>query len=225
MLDIRAQDARGRFYNVEVQVEREDGYVERSVYYAAELLTSQLQKGQPFTKLAPTIGISLLDFALFPKQDDLHSVYVLYDVAHQRKLSDVLEMHYIEMIKFKESKPHRLRTPFEKWLHILKYGELYEGDLPAVLQQEEGIKMAIESMNQAFARDEVRELIEARIRFQRDEATRLDRAKQEGLKQGLEQGRREVARNLLLSGASLEMISLATGLSLDDLNRLGSEGN
>ena len=78
-------------------------------------------------------------------------------------------------------KPHELRTPFEKWLHVLKFGELYEGEpamLPEVLRQEEGLAMALESMRKAQASDEVRELIELRLKARHDEATWLYHARQ-----------------------------------------------
>ena len=223
VLDIKAQDGKGRFYNVEVQVESEFRYVERSVYYASELLASQLQKGQSFTQLAPTIGISLVDFDLFPDQDDLHSTFVLYDVTHQRKLSDILEMHYIELKKFNESKPHALRTPFEKWLHILKYADFYQSlssELPPELQEEEGIDMAVDAMNRALARDDVRELIEARLKFQRDQATRLEVALQQGIEKGRQEGVQHVALRLLSTGLPLDAISQATGLSPEELKAL-----
>ena len=233
VLDIKAQDGKGRFYNVEVQVESEFRYVDRSVYYAAELLASQLQKGQSFIKLAPTIGISLVDFELFDDQEDLHSIFVLYDVAHRHKLSDILEMHYIELKKFKESKPHALRTPFEKWLHILKYSDFYQSlssELPPELQEEEGIDMALDAMNRALARDEVREMIEARLKFQRDEATRLEVALQQGIEKGIQQGiekgvrqeRTHVALKLLSTGFPVDAISQATGLSPEELKALES---
>ncbi|MEW6280686.1 MAG: hypothetical protein AB1758_18820 [Candidatus Eremiobacterota bacterium] len=51
--------------------------------------------------------------------------------------------------------------------------------------------MALDAMNRALARDEVRELIEARLKFQRDEATRLEAALIQGREEGIEVGREE----------------------------------
>jgi hypothetical protein len=34
------------------------------------------------------------------------------------------ELHFVEMTKFKIEKPHSLRTRFEKWLHVLKFGDI-----------------------------------------------------------------------------------------------------
>ena len=50
-------------------------YVERVVFYLARLYVGQLEKGNPYTLLARTIGISLVDFVLFPDLEDLHTRY------------------------------------------------------------------------------------------------------------------------------------------------------
>lgn len=48
--------------------------------------------------------------------------------------------------------------------------------------------MSLEKMRRAYARDAVRELIEAREKAERDEISRLRAAEEKGLEQGLEQG-------------------------------------
>jgi len=168
VLDIKAVDRRGRWYNVEVQLQPTEGrenYFKRSLYYWSKIFVEQLQPGQSYSDLEKTICISLLDFHLFPDSEELHTTYVIKEKSTQRPFLDLLELHYIELRKFSLDKPHKLRTPFEKWLHILKFSELYSNpgsELPDNLQEEEGISMAIETMRKAYARDEVRELIQAR---------------------------------------------------------------
>ncbi len=202
VLDVKARDGQGRLYNIEVQVAGESAYIQRAVYYLARLFGSQLERGAPYSRIARTIGISLCDFVVFPDLEDLHSTYRLHDQKHGRQLTDILELHFIELVKFRRDKPHELRTPFEKWLHVLKFGELYEAGpagVPEVLKREEGIEMALDAMRKAQASYEVRELIEMRMKAQHDEATRLEDAllkgrqegRQEGLGQGLQQGRQE----------------------------------
>jgi len=240
VLDVKARDGQGRLYNIEVQVGPQHAYIARAVYYLTRLFTGQLEKGEPYGSLARTIGISLCDFTVFPDLADLHSTYRLQDRRHDRELTDLLELHFIELIKFRRDKPHELRTPFEKWLHVLKFGELYEGEpalLPEVLRQEEGIAMALESMRKAQASDEVRELIELRLKAQHDEATRLYYAReealqeglqkglqkglQEGRQEGLQEGRREMqrqtARQMLEAGLDWASITRFTGLVPKDL--------
>lgn len=225
VLDVKARDGAGRLFNVEVQVTEEPDYVSRSLYYLARLFTEQLVKGDPFEQVNQTIAISLLDYNLFPDVEDLHSTYRFYDVAHRRELSDVLEIHYIELLKFKKDRPATLRTPFERWLHVLKFGELYARDLevlPAELKREEGVEMAIERMRQARASDEVREMILVREMALHDEATRLSHARrkaaEEGRAEGAEMERRALARKLIDSGMDLQRVLELTDMRPEDLS-------
>ena len=177
VLDIKARDGEDRRYNVEVQLNREPNYVERSLHYLARLFSEQVGKGEPYTTIRRTVGISILDFKLFDDRTDLHSTYRLYDTQHSHELTDVLEIHYLELSKFDQYKLHGDRTPLEKWLHILKFGEIYERGLeplPQQLASEEGIVMALDAMKRAYADDEVREMIEARLKAQSIEATRRE---------------------------------------------------
>lgn len=238
ILDVKAQDATGRYYNVEVQMSSKPAYKERALYYLARLFGSQLEPGQGYTKLAKTIGISLVDFNLFREQEDLHSVFKMVDPTHQTLLTDVFELHFIELPKFRVDKPHSLRTPFEKWLHVLKFGELYDREeLPDILTEEEGIEMALESMRQARASDEYRELLELRKKAAHDRATELEVAREEGRDEGREAGReegreagreegreegreaahKETARRMKADGFDSESILRFTGIHPDDL--------
>jgi predicted transposase/invertase (TIGR01784 family) len=80
-------------------------------------------------------------------------------------------------------------------------------------------------MRKAQASDEVRELIELRLKAQHDEATRLYYARQEGLqeglREGLQEGRREMqvqtARQMLEAGLDWASITRFTGVVPGDL--------
>lgn len=60
MLDIRARDSEGRWFNVEMQVTVFGGLLQRLVYYACSLYVDQLQSGQNDADLRPAISICLL---------------------------------------------------------------------------------------------------------------------------------------------------------------------
>jgi hypothetical protein len=72
--------------------------------------------------------------------------------------------------------------------------------IPKELQDEEGIKEAIEAMRYANTEEEIRERIEAREKFMRDVISREFSAMNKGLKKGEEKG--------LKKGRALEIIKL-----------------
>lgn len=213
IFDLKARDSKGRQYNVEVQLRPGVGdYLKRSIYYISRFYSEQMQRGDSYQDLLKTVSISLVDFNLLPDTEEVHSTFLLREKNSGYILSDVLELHYVELRKFKPAKPQELRTRFERWLYFLKFADLYgpeEIDLPDNLQQEEGIVMALESMRRAYAKDPIRELIEAREKAERDELNRLYTAKLEG--------KLEVARNLLAAGLDRETVLRAAGLNKNDL--------
>ncbi|MBI4867912.1 MAG: Rpn family recombination-promoting nuclease/putative transposase [Candidatus Wallbacteria bacterium] len=241
LLDVKARDDQGRLYNIEVQVASEPAYVERALYYVARLFGDQLGRGESYRQLARTIGISLVDFVLFPEFDEVHSRYRLHDAAHGRELTDVLELHFIELKKFRRDQPEKLRSRFEQWLHLLEFGEQYEREgepLPDSLAREEEIDMAVQAMRKAYARSDVREMMELLNKADHDWATRLETAEMRGLEKGLEKGRQEgrqegmekgsetatveIAKRMLHAGLPLETVEQVTGMSREKLESLKS---
>jgi predicted transposase/invertase (TIGR01784 family) len=56
-LDIKARDESGRQFNVELQMLADRYYEKRILYYTARLHQQQLQQGQDYLELKPTISI------------------------------------------------------------------------------------------------------------------------------------------------------------------------
>jgi predicted transposase/invertase (TIGR01784 family) len=65
-----------------------------------------------------------------------------------------------------------------------------------------------------------RMLYEARLKAWRDEQSRLQGARNEGLEAGLEEGRKEVAQALKALGDPVEKITQVTGLSAEEIAAL-----
>ncbi len=218
-LDVKAEDGRKIRYNIEMQVESESAYIQRVIYYHDKLYTGQLKKAEPFAKLNKTISISILNFRLLKKEIELHNIYRYLNIKSKQELTDVKELHFIELPKFKEDKPKKLQSRFEKWLHILKIGEIYADnldDLPEELKEEEEIVMALQEMVRASNDEQVRQILEMRAKARHEEASRLYEAKQEGK----EEERTSIVKNLLKLNIPVEAISQSTGLSIDEIEKL-----
>jgi predicted transposase/invertase (TIGR01784 family) len=80
--------------------------------------------------------------------------------------------------------------------------------------------MAVESMRKAYARDEVRELIEAREKAERDQISRLKQAHREGHREGEATKAAEIARLLRARGETAANISELTGLTVAEIEGL-----
>ena len=161
------------------------------------------------------------------KETVLHSTYHLYDKEHERTLGDLLELHYLEMCKFKKMDVAELSDSLERWLFFLRQATNYTepANLPESLMLEEGMTTAMEATHTALSDEEVRYAIEARQKWERDRITQMNAAVEEGEARGEvrgeargeARGKAEIARALLESGQSEEFILKHTGLRPADL--------
>ncbi len=215
ILDVKAVDGTGVRFDVEMQVAPDKSYLQRIMYYLDRLFTEQLKQGDPYEKLCKAISISILDFIFFEEEGELHNIYRFLNVKSKRELTDLKELQFIELPKFKKDKPKRDMSKFEKWLLALKFGEIYASDLenlPEELKEEEEIVMALHELVRASNDDMIREILEMRSKARHDEASRLYQAKMEG--------KEDVAKNLLEMDMPIEKIAKATGISVEEIKKL-----
>jgi predicted transposase/invertase (TIGR01784 family) len=233
ILDIKAKDETGKFYNIEMQVIPEPYYIERVLYYYSKLYGKQLKRKDKYYKLKKTISISILDRAILNNEKSIHNIYKLLNIESYKELSDHFEFHFIELSKFKIEKPKKLQTTFEKWLHVLKFESKYMEELmelPETLKNEEGIEMAIEALRYANSDEYLREIVEAREKAEHDLATRLGVSKIEGFKEGIKKGvnkgikkeKLETAKKLLKLEVPIDIIIQSTGLTEEKIKELSN---
>ncbi len=206
IVDVKAVDGRKRRYNIEIQVNPQAWFIPRALYYLGKLYTDQISEGEAFSSLNKATSISILEFTLFPNNPELQNMFRFKNARTHEELTDALEVHFLELPKFGKEKPRQLRTPFERWLHILKFGTRYGIDrqLPAELSNEEGVDMAIAELQKVNSDREMRQLIEAREKARHDEATRFAdaelRGRVLGLAEGIEKGLKEGVKKGLQEG-------------------------
>ncbi|MHC9538752.1 MAG: Rpn family recombination-promoting nuclease/putative transposase [Vulcanimicrobiota bacterium] len=181
--------------------------------------------------ISPAIAISILNFLLLPEEDDLHNVFRYGNIKSGRELTDIKELHFVELPKFAKDRPRQLMTRFEKWLYVLKFGELYKDDpdkLPATLKAEEEIVMAVERMREAEGDAVVKELMEARQKALHDEATwrwefmqeaeeKIKARVEKGIEKGIEKGVMKSAQKMLDAGMSREEVARILDIPIDSL--------
>ncbi|MDD3146871.1 MAG: hypothetical protein PHD82_06175 [Candidatus Riflebacteria bacterium] len=131
------------------------------------------------------------------------------------------------MKRYRHRKPFKLQTPFEKWLHLLKFSKAYARiglKSTAVFPDEEELAMALEEHVKLNADAAMRLRMEDRERDRIEEIIKHSAAIKEGRAIGREEGREaekiEIARNLKAEGMPATLIQKVTGLSDADLKRL-----
>ncbi|PCJ16193.1 MAG: hypothetical protein COB02_16725 [Candidatus Cloacimonadota bacterium] len=142
---------------------------------------------------------------------------------------------FIELPKFYKDKPDSLISSFEKWLYLLKFGDLYQKEsdmIPKELLDEKGIPEAIQAMQYVNSDAHVRDLIESREKYEHDQASlkefyeeeskkNLEKGLKQGREQGIEREKIEIAKKLIKSSSmnDQEILNI-TQLDLDIIKKL-----
>ena len=132
-----------------------------------------------------------------------------------------MQIHIIELPKFNKN-PNEIKDELESWVEFLKEPStevvnMLSKQVPEIIEAFEVLKVV--SSNEETRRD-----AEIRIKAMSDKASSLAGAKEEGLQQGIEQGVQQglhfVAENMLKNKIDLNIIRIATGLSIEEIEEI-----
>lgn len=217
ILDIRAKTAKGEQLNIEVQLVNQYNMDRRTLFYWSKIYSEQLKEGQPFNDLKKTITINILDFN-YIGIDTYHTVFHLWeDSKKDYKLTDVMEIRFLELPKFRKAKPD-LSRPLDRWLVFIE--DSPEEVLEMVLKAEPAIAKAEELLEYLGSLDEIKRYYEAREMAIHDEITRVTGAKEEGRTEGRLEGKLEITKKLIGMKMEMKQIIELTGLSEEEVRRL-----
>jgi predicted transposase/invertase (TIGR01784 family) len=172
-----------RQVDLEIQVDDEGDYPERSLYYWARVYSSALSAGKDYSELPRTIVISILAFSLFDCAE-FHSEFRPMEVTRHNLLTDKMCLHYFELLKLPEVVDDS--DGLKLWLALFKAKT--EEDL-SKLETIGGSVMvqAVEAYRHVSASDDFKELERLRERARHNEASALANArrKERSLWQGV----------------------------------------
>lgn len=191
ILDVRARDDQGRWLNVEMQTTLPLGMRERLVYYVSHLYVRQLREGEGYSTLYPAVNISLLNRLMFAEIDDPHLDFRLRDVRHDLLLCDSLQIHLLQLPKYNPQGVNLAESSsLIHWLDFLRLPRDMSVEEIAARYPDPIFVKAAEVLEMISRTPYERELYEARLKLERDEQGRLDRARAEGREEGREEGER-----------------------------------
>lgn len=205
ILDVRAKTKTGEQFIIEIQLHNKYDMEKRSLYYWAKMYEGQLAEGEPYRNLKKTITISIIDFEYLPTEN-FHSVFRLREDAEGFVLTDNLEIHFLELPKL-ESEHQETNDLLVKWLLFLKAES--ETKLEELAMSEPTIRKAINVLEFLSQDAEARRLYELREKALKDEVNMIEGVKQEKAM--------EVARNMLIKGMEVSLVSEMTGLSGEEV--------
>lgn len=103
ILDIRVTTDTNAHINIEIQLVNQYNMIRRTIFYLSKMILKQLVKGDNYSELTKTITINILDFN-YLNCEDFHSCYHYYEDTTNELLTDLAEIHFIELPNFKTPK-------------------------------------------------------------------------------------------------------------------------
>jgi predicted transposase/invertase (TIGR01784 family) len=223
-LDILAKTTSGETIDLEVQVANERNIDRRTLFHWARLYYTQISQGGEFKDLHRTIAIDVLDFDWFTGDGRYHHVFHVREDESADILCNHLELHFLEIRKFKKLKRPPENT-LERWLIYL--GNARSEKMNAIADKESAIRKAL-TVEEIFWQDETeRRYYQMRRDGLLDYRSEMSALREEGFKdgekKGIEKGRRETARAALRKGYPIDDIIDITGLSRETVLSLKDE--
>ena len=222
--------------NIEVQVQKRENMGQRSLYYWAKLYQSTLGRGENYENLRRTVAINLLGYEYLPLSG-FHHTYGLYDETCAHRLTDDIEIHFLELPKVTRQDIRRMRT-LDKWMAFIR-NELSDEEMEAIAMSDAAINTAWDRI-EAFMRDAgQRRKYELREKYEHDYVSDMEgswkRGRLEGVKQGRSEGRREgraegrqlgiaqIAMNFLRAGTPVATVAQMAELPEAVIRKMAEE--
>ena len=243
IVDVKCITQNGSVVIIEIQLQGNSRFPERILYYWAANYSKLLKHGERYDELTPVISINLLNFNL-DKTKNIHSCYMLYEMNNKKLLTDHLQIHIIELKKFKKN---ALSKDLNYWLKIFTSKNL-EVSMSEIVK-EKPIMEEVQKKYNNFVKSRLMmmeyEKKEAYLygnQIMLDEERRLGREEgmkegikegiekgieqgiEKGIEQGIEKGIKEtqisMAKNMKNDKVDLSTISKYTGLSIEEIEKL-----
>jgi predicted transposase/invertase (TIGR01784 family) len=221
VVDIKATDEKGRWYDIEIQIKEQKYYGKRAIFYHSEIYGNQLGEGDSYDKLRKTIIISILDFDYFLKDKRYfrRCCYKDFETGELYPELDYADLYFVELRKF-NNEYKNITTTLERWITFLNKATEYDKNtLPSELREPEIIQAfnTIETMNLTT---QERDYYQSAKKVMRDRAAELLTAVENAVENAVDSRNMEIAKSLKLKNVSIEIIIETTGLTQEQIEKL-----
>ena len=213
-LDVKATTSNNETINIEIQLKNEHNMIKRSMYYLSKMYEEQLGEGDDYSKIGRTVCINILNFK-YLKTERFHTGYRLKEIETNEELTDIIEMHFIEIPKLEENSDEK--DLLVAWTEFLKDPESEK--VRSLEMTVEEIRRAKDQLIRMSNDTQQREIYEMRAKILKDKVSALNKAKEEGREEGEKKKAFEIAKNLL-DVLDNETIAVKTGLTIGEIVKL-----
>ena len=234
-LDVRATLSNGTKINLEMQVDKFGDIGKRAVFYLSKLYVKSIEAGTMYDDFPKTIVIFITDYMYYKNIEKYHTKWMLTEVDNVNEKMENVEIHVIELEKFRQ-KEADMDVKLEQWLTYIDYDR--EELRKMAIEKNEKIQKA-EKVIETLTKEQEEYLEELKEKGRMDHLSALRAARNDGIEEGIAEGeargeargkiagieenKRETAKNILELGIEIKIISKATGLTIEEIEKLKEE--
>ena len=247
ILDVKLKLTNGTVIDIEIQASWNASFVKRTLFYWAKMYTADFKAGESYDNLHKCITINIIANG-FRLNNAVHSEYVLQERDRHTLLTDVVEIHFLDLQAAKrtqeEGQKQNKRKQLINWLRFIGSSDKKERAMLAATSPI--LQMLNEKIDVLTLSPVERKLYESRMKLKSDITTisesqfnaGIQQGMQQGMQQGIQQGKSlglaegfangslqaklETARLLKQLGDSVQKIVQVTGLTIKEVEELNS---
>jgi predicted transposase/invertase (TIGR01784 family) len=217
ILDVRIQLRDGRQIDVEVQILPTGPMPERTLFYWARMYAGQIKAGDSYHKLKKCITINIVDFHCTPDQR-LHSCFHLTEDTTGHRLTDVLEVHFLELPRLREA--IAAGTPDHPLMQWMLFIDCESSEVIKMLAQDNKDIRQAYTLLEVISQDKIKRMAyEARQAELMDQRSRMISAEMKGEEIGI----KKVAKSLLARGMSVDDVAEIAGMNREQVAEMQTQ--
>jgi len=188
-LDVKAKTADGELINTEVQLNTQDFFADRELFYGNKMMTEEMKSGESYQDMPKTRVIAFMDFVLRGNNPDIvQPIKFMYTKEPAEAASDKIRIYNVELPKFTTeydsiddvSGEAEKGNALLQWLYMLTKGYQSEEEMEMLETRNAGMANFTNLYKKANADQKLRDRYEYQMSIRLEENSRLKAAENRG---------------------------------------------
>ena len=221
VLDLQLDVNNNEKVDVEIQLLDKDNFIERLLFYITRMYSNQIKIGEDYKNAKRVVLVAIIDFEIEEMKniDKMESKWKLIETENRQNiLTDLIEINIICLKRANEEYNRNKNNIKAQWMLFLDNPESKE--VQAIVEENEDIKEATITVNKMSEDEKMQRLADLRLKAIMDEKAIRRAGYKEGVKNGIEEGKIQIAKKLIAEGKDIEYISNLTELTEEEIKNL-----
>lgn len=221
VLDLQLDVNNNEKVDVEIQLLDKDNFIERLLFYITRMYSNQIKIGEDYKNAKRVVLVAIIDFEIEEMKniDKMESKWKLIETENRQNiLTDLIEINIICLKRANEEYNRNKNNIKAQWMLFLDNPESKE--VQAIVEENEDIKEATITVNKMSEDEKMQRLADLRLKAIMDEKAIRRAGYKEGVKNGIEEGKIQIAKKLIAEGKDIKYISNLTELTEEEIKNL-----